>query len=344
MNRIARLSGPPYHFLSRVTEVHGPALVLRAGSQVVAEYDVPPEVWYLEQNDHPVMPMGILLEAALQAGGWLASYVGSALGRGEELLFRNLEGSGRSHREVGPARTLRTTTTLTEVATAGETIIETFGIQRHVEDQLVFDLTTDFGFFTPRSLRHQVGLPVTDADRAALTEPSDFRVDLTAGRQRTGRPRLPGPMLLMLDRATGYWPTGGSAGLGRLRAEKDVDGNEWFFRAHFFQDPVQPGSLGVQAIYQLLRFYVVESGLADQVEHPRFEPVRLGSELSWSYRGQVVPENRLVTVELDVLEVGTDPRGPYVRAQGWLWVDGKRIYHLPSVSTRVVAGDGPGRG
>ena len=54
------------------------------------------------------------------------------------------------------------------------------------------------------------------------------------GQAGPGLARLAGPMLLMLDRITGYWPDGGAAGLGRLRAEKDVDPGEWFFQAHFF--------------------------------------------------------------------------------------------------------------
>jgi 3-hydroxymyristoyl/3-hydroxydecanoyl-(acyl carrier protein) dehydratase len=67
----------------------------------------------------------------------------------------------------------------------------------------------------------------------------------------------------MLDRVTGWWPEGGSKGLGYLRAEKDVDPGEWFFKAHFFQDAVQPGSLGVEALCQLLQLCMLERGMAN---------------------------------------------------------------------------------
>lgn len=80
-------------------------------------------------------------------------------------------------------------------------------------------------------------------------------------------------MLLMLDRVTGYWPAGGPKGLVPLRAEKTVDVDEWFFKAHFFQDPVQPGSLGVEALCQLLQFYMLENGMGDGITNPRFETV-----------------------------------------------------------------------
>jgi 3-hydroxymyristoyl/3-hydroxydecanoyl-(acyl carrier protein) dehydratase len=130
----------------------------------------------------------------------------------------------------------------------------------------------------------------------------------------------------MLDRITGWWPDAGRAGLGRLRGEKDVDPAEWFFKAHFFQDPVQPGSLGLEALLQLLRVYVLQRGLAAPLREPRFEPVAVGAPLSWKYRGQVRPENRRVIVELEVTAVEREERGVLVRGDGWLWVDGTRIY------------------
>jgi 3-hydroxymyristoyl/3-hydroxydecanoyl-(acyl carrier protein) dehydratase len=147
-------------------------------------------------------------------------------------------------------------------------------------------------------------------------------------------------MLRMLDRITGYWPGGGPAGLGRLRAEKDVDPGEWYFRAHFFQDPVQPGSLGVEAICQLLQHYLVVSGRTARVPGARFEPVMTGSRVSWKYRGQVVPADALITVELDIVEAGADDRGCYAIGRAWLWVDGRRIYHLPRIGMRAVASAG----
>jgi 3-hydroxymyristoyl/3-hydroxydecanoyl-(acyl carrier protein) dehydratase len=147
-------------------------------------------------------------------------------------------------------------------------------------------------------------------------------------------------MLLVLDRVTGYWPEGGRAGLGRLRAEKDVDPGEWFFRAHFFQDPVQPGSLGVQAMCQLLQWYLVERGATDGLPRPRFEPIMTGRAVIWRYRGQVAPADRLVTVEMEVTGTGEDGTGRHAIADGWLWVDGRRIYHVSGLAMRVVPGEG----
>src|SRR5256885_2363 len=116
-------------------------------------------------------------------------------------------------------------------------------------------------------------------------------------------------MLLMLDRVTGYDPAGGRAGLGRLTAEKDVDAGEWFFKAHFFQDPVQPGSLGIEAMYQLLQFYLLERGAGAEITEPRFELLRGKEPLVWKYRGQVVPAHGRITTELEITEFGAAAEG-----------------------------------
>ncbi|MDX2546222.1 beta-ketoacyl synthase N-terminal-like domain-containing protein [Streptomyces sp. WI04-05B] len=341
--RLARLPGPPFHFMSRAVAVEGPAWVPQAGSAVEVEYDVPDQVWYFEQNGFPVMPLGVLMEVVLQASGWLASYVGSALGHDEDLLFRNLDGTGTVLREIRPGtKVLRTRTRLLDIAHSGDMIIETFGVECFADGEPVFSLTTVFGFFPPEAFENQIGLPPSDDERRALERPCDVSVDLGTrpAKYFDGPLHLPGPMLLMLDRVTGWWPEGGRAGLGRLRAEKDVDADEWFFKAHFFQDPVQPGSLGVQAMYQLLQFYVLESGLGDALRRPRFEPVLPGRPLTWKYRGQVTPRNRTITVELEVTETGETERGAYAVADAWLWADGTRIYHVTDLGIGLTEDDG----
>jgi hypothetical protein len=59
---------------------------------------------------------------------------------------------------------------------------------------------------------------------------------------------------------------------------------------------------------------------------PRFEPAATLAPLSWKYRGQVRPQNRRVAVELEVTAVEKEAAATLVRGEGWLWVDGTRIY------------------
>ena len=68
-------------------------------------------------------------------------------------------------------------------------------------------------------------------------------------------------------------PEGGEAGLGQIRATKEVDPAEWFFKAHFYQDPVQPGSLGIEAMLQALQALMLLQGMDAGIEAPRFEGI-----------------------------------------------------------------------
>ena len=62
----------------------------------------------------------------------------------------------------------------------------------------------------------------------------------------------------MIDRVEAFVPDGGPNGLGFLQGAKTVDPSEWFFKAHFYQDPVIPGSLGLESLLQLLKVAAVE--------------------------------------------------------------------------------------
>ncbi|MFF2060433.1 beta-ketoacyl synthase N-terminal-like domain-containing protein [Streptomyces sp. NPDC058200] len=343
--KVARLPGPPYHFMSRIVSVDGPQGRMQEGSSVVAEYDVPARAWYFEQSGGRTMPFAVLMEIALQPCGWLASYVGSALTTDTDLLFRNLDGAGTVTGEVTPATgTVRTHAELTRVSRSGDMIIESFRVRCTADGVPLFELSTVFGYFPPAAFDHQQGLTASAQDRARLDEPCDHVVDLTArpARYCAGELRLPGPMLLMLDRITGSWPDGGSMRLGRLRSEKDVVPDEWFFRSHFFQDPVQPGSLGVEAMCQLLQCHLLERDAADGIPRPRFEPVLPGRETTWTYRGQITPANRLIRVDMDIVESGTDAQGPYATADASLWGDDTCIYRVRGLGMRVVSDAAPG--
>jgi 3-hydroxymyristoyl/3-hydroxydecanoyl-(acyl carrier protein) dehydratase/1-acyl-sn-glycerol-3-phosphate acyltransferase len=342
--RVARLPGPPYHFITRIIAVDGPIGVPQPGATVEVEYDVPPDAWYFAENGAPTMPFCVLLEAALQPCGWLASYIGSALTTEDDLLFRNLDGTGTVFHEITPASgTLRTLVKVVEVSMSAGMIIETFEVECYVGAAHVYTLRTVFGFFPKSAFDNQVGLPVTPDARARLEREATQTTDLASQPLRYfgGAPRLAPGMLSMVDRLTAFELEGGLKGLGYARGVKDVDPGVWSFKAHFFQDPVQPGSLGLEALLQLLQAWMIDAGCADGIPDARFEPIALDRPHTWKYRGQVVPKNHRVTVEIDITERGTDARGRYALAEGSLWVDGKRIYGAKSLGMRVIAGPSP---
>jgi 3-hydroxymyristoyl/3-hydroxydecanoyl-(acyl carrier protein) dehydratase len=313
--RVARLPGPPYLFMSRIVRVEGPIGVMKAGAKVVAEYDVPADAWYFDDNGCRTMPFAVLLEAALQPCGWLSSYVGSALTQDGELGFRNLDGEGTLLAELHPdCGTLTTEVELTDVKTV-------------------------FGFFPPEALTNQAGLRVDAAQRELLGRESEACVDLASRPEAyfaADRPRLADGRMLMLDRVDGIWPQGGAAGLGQLRAVKEIDCGEWFFKAHFFQDPVQPGSLGLEAMLQALQFHMLHAGMDAGIPDARFEPIALGHAHAWKYRGQVLPKHRRVHTTLEIVAAGRDERGAYALANASLWADGQRIYEMDGLGMRIV--------
>ncbi len=325
--KVPRLPGPPYHFMSRVVSVPPAAMgAFEPGAEVVVEYDVPPDAWYFADGSTGHMPFSVLLEAALQPCGWLASYVGSTLQVEEDLFFRNLDGTGTVFAEVGPdAGILSTTARLERVSKTGSMIIVAFSVRCRLSDRPVYALDTVFGFFPEASLRSQAGLPAPEPQRQLLERPGEA----------VPKDRLPGlsvGRLALLDRIDGWWPNEGRAGLGALRARMGVDAGQWFFAAHFFQDPVQPGSLGVEAMLDALRAAArLRAGPGG-----RFEVVATGATHKWKYRGQVVPENERVEVTLEVTADAVDERGRRFEAVASLWVDGKRIYEAEGLALRLV--------
>lgn len=337
--RVARLPGPPYHFMTRILSVDQPMWQFKSGINLVCEYDIPnSDTWYFAENNLPTMPFCVLLEAVLQPCGWLASYIGSTLKDERDLLFRNLDGKAVWHMPLGPlAGTLRTHVKATNIAKSGSTLIESFKVECFLEDKLILSMDTVFGFFPPESFHNQAGLAIPENENNCLEESSNYFVDLTQSENELNNQslRLPAAPLLMIDHVTGWWQNGGIKGLGRIRAEKIVKPSEWFFKAHFFQDPVQPGSLGCEAIIQALQCLILKKDIHFDFPNPQFAPVAWQQPIVWKYRGQVTPECKLISIVVDLLDIQSQENQVVVTAQGSLWVDGKRIYEMPSFGITV---------
>lgn len=338
--KVARLPSPPYHFMSRITEVVGEMGEMKPGASVVAEYDVPPDAWYFTTNGCPTMPNAVLMEVCLQPCGWLASFIGCSLSTDVDLFFRNLDGTGVQHQEVTPSTgALRTEVQLKNVNKVADTIIVSFAVQIYAGQVLCYRADTVFGYFPGQALEKQQGLRTSDEEREHFSEASAAAdVDLTTrphGYFGRGA-RLAEPMLLMIDRVTGRWHTAGRAGLGRWRAVKDVNPAEWFFKAHFFSDPVQPGSLGIESMVNLLQFAMLDLGLGqDAGPDAQFEPIACDQPMTWRYRGQVRPRNKLVTTQLEITKIERNDDQIMAIADAALWVDGLRIYSATDLGMRI---------
>ena len=325
--KIARLPGPPYQFMDRVTALRGEPWQMVAGAMVEAQYDIPADEWYFSAERQLRMPFAILLEAALQPCGWLAAYVGSALTSPTDISFRNLGGNAIQHRPVTPrSGTLTCGATLKKVATSGGMIIQEYDFSVADCQGILYEGETMFGFFSREALAAQVGI----RDAKPYQPTTD---EIGRGRSLPYPESTPFPdkMLRMIDQIELFVPDGGPAGLGYIRGSKQVDPDEWFFKAHFYEDPVTPGSLGLESFLQLVKFAAVERwGWQDG---NRLTVVALERRHSWLYRGQVVPVNKRVTVQAWITAVDEAKR--ILTADGFLAVDNKVIYQMNDFTVQM---------
>jgi 3-hydroxymyristoyl/3-hydroxydecanoyl-(acyl carrier protein) dehydratase len=194
----------------------------------------------------------------------------------------------------------------------------------------VYDGSTVFGFFPPAAFERQAGVGSTPEQRARLDVVSaGYPVAASAPPSDATRLRIPTDRLRMIDRVCAVAPD-------YVRTEKTVDTRDWYFRAHFYEDPVQPGSLGVEAMVQALQWLAAKVGADEGMRAPRFQALAPRTSHAWRYRGQVVPTNRRVDVEVSLVSTLREPTGVTLTAQGALWVDGLRIYTCDGLSVRVV--------
>ncbi|MEJ2171656.1 MAG: 3-hydroxyacyl-[acyl-carrier-protein] dehydratase FabA [Woeseiaceae bacterium] len=129
--------------------------------------------------------------------------------------------------------------------------------------------------------------------------------------------RLPLPPMLMTDRIPLISADGGKYGKGEIRAELDIRPDLWFFDCHFEDDPVMPGCLGLDAMWQLVGFYLVWLGLEG-----RGRALGVGKV---KFSGQVLRSAKLVTFQLDIKRVISRKLNMAI-ADGTLSVDGREIY------------------
>ena len=157
---------------------------------------------------------------------------------------------------------------------------------------------------------------MTDPIRSSYSR-EDLQLAGTGQLFGSDRARLPLPPMLMLDRITHVSSDGGAHGLGQVVAELDVRPDLWFFKCHFESDPVMPGCLGLDAMWQLVGFFLCwRGGLG------RGRALGVGEV---KFTGQVLPTSRLVTYTVDMKRVILRKLRMGI-ADATLAVDGRTIY------------------
>jgi 3-hydroxyacyl-[acyl-carrier protein] dehydratase/trans-2-decenoyl-[acyl-carrier protein] isomerase len=147
-----------------------------------------------------------------------------------------------------------------------------------------------------------------------------------------GNAQLPLPPMLMFDRISEISEEGGASGKGHIRAELDVRPDLWFFPCHFKGDPVMPGCLGLDALWQLLGFFLGWLGAPG-----RGRALSVGEV---KFAGQVLPSVRLVEYGVELKRV---MRSKLVLgiADGWLKADGETIYTAKDLRVGLFKAEEP---
>lgn len=129
--------------------------------------------------------------------------------------------------------------------------------------------------------------------------------------------KLPLPNMLMLDRIALITSDTGKYGKGEIKAELDINPDLWFFKCHFEGDPVMPGCLGLDAMWQLLGFHLVWGGMQGRGRALGCGKVK--------FFGQVLPTAKLVTYQIDMKRIIARKLNMAI-ADASMSVDGREIY------------------
>ena len=350
--------------VTQVVEVKGKRLDFNNPASCVAEYFVPKDAWYFTDNSHQAwMPYSLIMEIALQPNGFISGYMGTTLAYPDkDLFFRNLDGSGELVKQLDlRGKTIINKSTLLSTTMAGGMIVQSFtfalyAIETGLSDKcnahdnlaveaLFYQGTAVFGYFAEAALTHQLGIDngkttvpwfvennTAKADIVTL-DLRDKRLPLYQAHQDKPYYKLAGGKMNFIDKVS-IVEGGGSGGIAYIYGERCIDSSDWFFRYHFHQDPVMPGSLGVEAIIELLQTYALHNNLGAGLNNPRF--IAPTTMVKWKYRGQITPLNKQMSLDIHITDIVKTADEVRLVGEANLSKDGLRIYQVEDLVLSIV--------
>ena len=342
----SRMPNTHLNFVHRVVEIQGERHKLKKGSSITTEYDVPTYPWYYRQNAAEAIPYSILMEIGLQPCGFLSAYLGSTLIYPDQsLYFRNLDGKGRILKDLDiRGKTVTNTATLISSTSVQGIILQSFNFKVSCENETFYEGFAAFGHFSPQALANQVGL---DQGQYILpwieTENTQnqtvLAINLEAPESRTRyyqfngeKPhyRLSKHQLDLLHEVK-IVEHGGRYQRGYIYAKKTVKPSDWYFRCHFYRDPVMPGSLGIEAMVQAMQVYALELDLGKHFQSPYFTAL-LDHSVVWKYRGQIPHDYAEMQVEIHISKLDISADQVVLIGDASLWKPDLRIYEVKDLA------------
>lgn len=358
-----RMPQPPLLMVDRILSISGEIGALSPPCRIRSETDVKADAWYSHEG---YMLPGMAMEAG-QADLLLISWMGIDKYNQGKRVYRVVGADVTLHGDLPKAgETLSYEISVDRLAQLGDIRLMFFQCQGFINGERRISVrNAHAGFFTPEELKSGTSVfwnPEKAIHRAkarfdppkCLTQFQSFsheQVQAFANgntlqcfgpgfesAQRQGySPRIPSGQAALLYDIPKFDPKGGPKGKGYLLARQKVTADDWFFKAHFKNDPCMPGSLMLDAGFQAVSFYLAALGFTLDRDGWRFTPIP-DLEMNTHCHGQCTPENKEVLYEIFVEEVIAEP-WPSVIVDLLISVDGRKAIHIHHLSSRLVPGD-----
>jgi 3-hydroxymyristoyl/3-hydroxydecanoyl-(acyl carrier protein) dehydratase len=326
--RSPRIPNGALLLMSRITQIDGQRGQFDRPSSIRVEYDVPANAWFFDREPDGELPYSICMEIALQPCGFLTAYLGTPLRYPTtDFFFRNLDGQARLTRPIdGRGMTIHTTATLLETVFGGDTIIQRFAFELACDGEVFYEGCSTFGYFTTQSMASQAGL-----DSGKPVQPWYLKASGSNGRRLSpvGMGGLPQGRLRLIEQVL-VEPAGGANQAGYIYASRQNSPDDWYYACHFYQDPVMPGSLGIEAMLQAMKVFARQQSEAG-VE------IRLavGPQMKWKYRGQVLQSHRQMLLEVHLHPAQLTGGRRLLSGDASLWADDMRIYETQNMVIEI---------
>ncbi|MDJ0845618.1 short-chain dehydrogenase [Crocosphaera sp.] len=341
-----RLPNGEFQLVSRVLDIEGKRHELNKPSSIVTEFDVAENAWFYEHNSYPRLPYCTYIEIAGQPCIFQGVYMGATLlSPDDDLHFRNLDGQGIVLKEMDLRnKTITDHVKLVSTTSVKGAIIQKFEFELSCEGDPFYRGNMVFGDFSTPVLANQVGLdggkrlkPWYENNELSGLKVKQISLKEAHSREKfykinPQKPhyRLSQNYLDFLDEVY-IIEKGGNYQQGYLYATKTITPEDWYFPYHFYQDPVMPGALGVEAILQGMQTYALELDLGKSFKNPRFGQA-INHQITWKYRGQITPENRFMSLEVHISQVKQDGDRLTIIGDASLWKEGLRIYEIKNIA------------
>jgi 3-hydroxymyristoyl/3-hydroxydecanoyl-(acyl carrier protein) dehydratase len=342
---IAKCFGPEYDLLDQrdspripngdllmidqITAISGELRKISPPASISSEFTVRQGSWFLDENNYPGVPLSILMEIALQPCGILSAFLGTSLMLPvENNRFRNLDGIiNFIHSPDLSGKTICNHAVLKEVFSSGGMHIQKYSFELSVDGTIFMKGESTFGYFTKMAMEQQTGL-------GPLQPQNDTSIEANAVPIQLGNKHK---KHLDLFNKISFVSNSENGGNTILFGEKNLSEDEWFYTNHFYQDPVMPGSLGIEAIMQGLWAYIKEKGYIEKFNNPVFA-FSNASPFTWKYRGQVTPSNQNIRFQVRLQNIHISTSEITITANADFWVDTLRIYSINNLALSIREG------